>query len=167
MTECKCPICNKAFIRQRYHVYKTKKGTPVCSYTCMLKSEQTTNKYSNHKVVLDGKTFDSQKEAKRYAELRMMEKAGLIENLQTQVSFLLIPAQREPSSEVYVRGKKKGQQKEGKVIENSVCYIADFVYTDRKSRQKVVEDSKGVRTNEYIIKRKLMLHIHGIRIKET
>lgn len=167
MVECKCPVCGKVFIKQRYHVYKTNTGASVCSYTCMLKSEKKPKKYRNSKVVLDGITFDSQKEASRWCELKAMQKLGLIENLQRQVSFVLIPAQREPSGEVYVRGAKKGQPKEGKVVENSVCYIADFVYTDKKSGQKVVEDSKGVRTKEYVIKRKLMLYIHGIRIKET
>lgn len=52
------------------------------------------------------------------------------------------------------------------LLERSVKYIADFVYTDKATGQTVVEDTKGVRTKEYIIKRKLMLYLHGIRIKE-
>ena len=61
--------------------------------------------------------------------------------------------------------KKKGGVKKGKVIEQKCSYIADFVYTE--NGEKVVEDTKGFRTKDYIIKRKLMLYIHGIRIQEV
>lgn len=76
--------------------------------------------------------------------------------------FELIPTQREPDT----IGKRGGVHK-GKVIENGVNYVADFVYTDCRSGNQVVEDSKGMRTKDYIIKRKLMLWIHKIRILET
>ena len=108
------------------------------------------NKYGAKKTVLDGQIFDSRREAARYAELRLLERAGEIHDLQRQVPFVLIPTQRDSK---------------GKVIERECRYVADFVYTD--NGMKVVEDTKGMRTKEYIIKRKLMLEKHGIRIKEV
>ena len=106
------------------------------------------NKYGSRKTTVDGVTFDSKKEAKRYQELRILEKAGEITDLRQQVKFELIPAQRI----------------DGKVAERRVEYIADFVYT--QDGQTVVEDTKGFKTKDYIIKRKLMLWVHGIRIRE-
>lgn len=122
-------------------------------------------KYGNRKVVVDGITFDSKKEAQRYTELKLLEKAGKITGLQLQREFELIPAQREQTNEAYTKGPHKGEYKSGKLIECKCSYIADFVYWDGNSL--VVEDAKGMRTKEYIIKRKLMLHIYGIRIKEV
>jgi hypothetical protein len=120
------------------------------------------NKYNNSKVTFNGEAYDSRKEAKRHQELLLLQRAGEIKDLQRQVKFELIPTQREPDT----IGKRGGVHK-GKVIENNVNYIADFVYTDCRSGEKVVEDSKGMKTEKYIIKRKLMLYIHGIRILET
>ena len=122
------------------------------------------SKYSNKKMTFDGMTFDSKKELRRYKELLLLKEAGAIENLQTQVKFVLIPTQRESSTEVYKKGPNKGKLKPGKVIEKECAYIADFVYKEKGSL--VVEDTKGVKTKEYIIKRKLMLHYYGIRVKE-
>lgn len=131
-------------------------------------------KYHSKKVVKDGVTFDSQKEYKRFCELSSLEREGKITNLRRQVKFVLIPAQYEPD----IIGKRGGRKK-GKLIERECSYIADFVYEKRIYRpdafeevystrlKTVVEDVKGVRTKDYIIKRKLMLHIHGIRIKEV
>lgn len=119
------------------------------------------SKYGAKKTVIDGITFDSQKEAKRYRELCLMQKAGMIYDLKRQIKYVLIPAQREPDT-IGVRGGKK----RGKIIEREVAYIADFVYTDTLGNT-VVEDTKGFRTPEYIIKRKLMLYLKGIRIKEV
>ena len=123
------------------------------------------NKYGNKKVEYDGITFDSKKEAIRYAELKLLEKSGHIKALQRQVKFVLIPSLRETPTEKYTRGAKKGQFKLGKVIEREVAYIADFVYIE--NGKTVVEDTKGMKTKDYIIKRKLMLFIHGIRVKEV
>ena len=108
-------------------------------------------KYGNRKTVLDGITFDSAKEARRYAELRLMEKAGIISGLRRQVPYLLIPAQK----------------RDGKTVERAVMYLADFVYTENGA--EVVEDVKSpaTRTKEYIIKRKLMLWEFGIRVVEV
>lgn len=117
-------------------------------------------KYGNRKVRYKGAVYDSKKEARRAVELSLLEKAGKITDLQTQVKFVLIPTQREPATV-----GKRGGIKQGKVIEQSVCYVADFVYTDENGR-RVVEDTKGFKTKDYIIKRKLMLYVHGIRVKE-
>lgn len=124
------------------------------------------SKYGNLKVTRDGMTFDSIKEYRRFCELRLLERAGEVAGLRRQVKFILIPAQREFCNEIYAKGKKKGCFKPGKLLEQECSYIADFVYTD-KDRRQVVEDTKGFKTPEYIIKRKLMLYVHGIRIREV
>ena len=108
-------------------------------------------KYGNLKTTVDGIAFDSAKEARRYAELKLLEKAGKIFNLQRQVSFVLVPK----------------QVRDGKLVERPVIYRADFVYTEGDNNEEVVEDVKGVRTKEYIIKRKLMLYQFGIKIREV
>lgn len=121
-------------------------------------------KYNNKKIEVDGMTFDSKKEANRYKELSLLQKAGEISGLQTQVRYVLIPAQREVSDEVYTKGENKGKYKPGKLLERECTYVADFVYY--KDGKVIVEDTKGFRTKEYIIKRKLMLYVHHIQIKE-
>lgn len=121
-------------------------------------------KYNNRKIIIDGITFDSKKETLRYKELKTLEGAGVIRNLQRQVKYVLIPAQYEESDEIYVKGKNKGKHKK-KLIERECSYYADFVY--ERCGKIVVEDTKGMRTAEYIIKRKLMLYVHNIKIKET
>lgn len=123
------------------------------------------SKYGAKKVIRDGMTFDSQKEYKRWNELVLLQRAGRISGLQRQVKFELIPTLREESTEVYKAGPQKGLPKPGAVIEKPVHYVADFVY--QEDGKTVVEDSKGFRTADYILKRKMMLYIHGIRIKET
>lgn len=119
-----------------------------------------TPKYRNKKVEIDGIVYDSKKEAKRHQELLLLERAGAIHDLQRQVKYVLIPAQREPDT----IGARGGVHK-GKLIERECSYMADFVYITEDGL-KVVEDTKGFRTKDYVIKRKLMLHVHGIRIKE-
>lgn len=96
-------------------------------------------------------THASKKEHGRAGELWIKLRAGLISNLREQVRYELIPPQSDS---------------EGNRLEKPCAYVADFVYTDNATGQTVVEDTKGVRTKEYIIKRKLMLWVHGIRIKE-
>lgn len=118
-------------------------------------------KYGNAKSEVDGEIFDSRKEARRYIELQWLLKDGTIKNLRRQVRFVLVPAQREPD-EIGPRGGRKP----GKLIEKEVAYVADFVYTDTETGETVVEDTKGMRTKDYVIKRKLMLYVHGIRIRE-
>ena len=124
-------------------------------------------KYGSKKTILDGIAFDSKKEANRWAELKILEKAGKIEDLRRQVKFVLIPAQYEDSTEVYQRGANKGKPKKGKLIEHEAAYIADFAYRDKETDRTVVEDTKGFRTKDYIIKRKLMLERYTIRIREV
>ena len=109
-------------------------------------------KYRNRKIVVDGQTFDSQKEANRWQELKLMERAGEIYDLQRQVPFIVIPAQKD---------------EKGKTIERECKYIADFTYKLKGSLVRTVEDTKGLRTKDYIIKRKLMLWRFGLRVKEV
>ena len=124
-------------------------------------------KYHNRKITVDGITFDSKREYARYSELVLLEKAKKISNLRRQVKFVLIPAQYEKSNEKYKKGENKGQLKRGVLVERECAYIADFVYIDNETNKKVVEDTKGMRTKDYIIKRKLMLATYGIRISEV
>ncbi len=121
------------------------------------------NKYNNKKTVVDGIVFDSRREARRYQELLLMQRAGIIKNLQRQVRYVLIPAQYES----YERYGKNGQRlKDGrKVLEYECSYVADFVYEEYG--KTVVEDAKGFKTKDFIIKRKLMLWVHGIRVREV
>lgn len=118
------------------------------------------SKYGSRKITRDGMTFDSLKEYRRFRELSLLEKAGEITDLERQVEFVLIPAQREPDTV-----GKRGGIKRGKVIEQKCSYIADFVYNE--NGKPVVEDTKGFRTKDYIIKRKLMYCVYGVRIKEV
>lgn len=130
-------------------------------------------KYRNRKVTIDGVTYDSKKEYNRWCELRLLERAGRITDLQRQVPFELIPAQYRTieTGERYkinnlARGIRAGDPKTKEVcLEQSVVYYADFVY--QQDGRQVVEDAKGVRTADYIIKRKLMLWRYGIKIREV
>lgn len=101
-------------------------------------------KYHNSKTVIDGIRFDSKKEAKRYLELKILEKAGAIKDLRRQVPYVLINKSR------YGRDIK---------------YVADFVY--HEDDKLVVEDVKGVRTHVYKLKKRLMAERFGIEVKET
>ena len=110
-------------------------------------------KYRNKKIEVDGILFDSKKEARRFEHLKQLEKAGVIKDLQMQVKYMLIPSQRI----------------DGKVVEREITYIADFVYFDIESGTVVVEDVKNPylrKEPRYVIKRKMMLYFHGIRIRE-
>jgi hypothetical protein len=105
-------------------------------------------KYYNKKTVCNGIEFDSKKEADRYVVLTLLQKAGKISDLEVQVPFELIPSQKV----------------DGLTVERPCVYKADFVYWE--NGKMVVEDTKGVKTKDYIIKRKLMLHVFGIQIRE-
>ena len=105
------------------------------------------SKYHAKKCSLPtGEVFDSVRERDRYLELCLLQRAGQIEELQRQVRFRLIPSQ------------------EG---ERPVDYVADFVYTDVGTGETIVEDVKGVKTPEYIIKRKLMQYLLHIKVVEV
>lgn len=106
------------------------------------------SKYHAHKTVVDGITFDSRREARRYQELKLMERAGAIRDLQRQVRFELIPA-------FDVDGRHY----------RPTTYVADFVYVE--GGREIVEDCKGFRTDVYRLKRKLFAHRYGVSIRET
>lgn len=109
------------------------------------------NKYGNKKVIVDGHPFDSQKEAKRYKELKLMERAGVIKNLELQPAFELIPTIRT----------------EHETLRKTV-YKADFRYIDTKTKGVVVEDVKGFKTDVYKLKKKMLLHKYeGIDFREV
>jgi hypothetical protein len=109
-------------------------------------------KYGNKPCVVSGLKFDSKREASRHAALTLLERAGRIRNLRRQVPYVIIPAMRIPGDARATPATK---------------YIADFVYEAGPEWATVVEDSKGMKTPEYRMKRKLMWHVHGIAIKET
>lgn len=99
------------------------------------------NKYGNKKVIVDGYKFDSQKEALRYKELKLMEKAGVVKDLELQPAFELIPTIRT----------------EHETLRKTV-YKADFRYFDVKADHEVVEDVKGFKTDVYKLKKKMLLY---------
>lgn len=103
-------------------------------------------KYNNKKTIVDEQEFDSQHEAERYGELKLLQQADEITALQCQVSFLLEPKNEKNQAEYY---------------------IADFVYFDCRLKEWVVEDAKGVRTQVYINKKKSMYNKYGIDIREV
>ena len=107
---------------------------------------ETPSKYRNQRT----NGHASKKEARRAAKLQQLAAAGVITDLREQVRYLIVP---------------KAVDAAGKVIERAAHYIADFVYL--RDGTEVVEDCKGMRTPEYVLKRKLMLMVHGIRITET
>lgn len=115
----------------------------------LLKAAGGRSKYGNRKTEIDGQVFDSAKEANRYMELRLMERAGEIVGLECQVPFELVPRQTMTDG----------------TVERAVAYVADFTYW--QDGHFVVEDAKGKRTPEYIIKRKLMKKVHDIEIVEV
>ncbi len=109
----------------------------------------TKSKYRNKKVVVDGITFDSLKESKRYKELKELEHYGYIKDLELQPKFL-------------IQGKYK---KNGKTI-RAIHYIADFRYFDVEKGKYVIEDVKGVKTDVYKLKKKLVEKIYDIEVVE-
>ena len=124
------------------------------------------NKYGNVKRrTADGILHDSTKEARRWNELKLLERAGVITGLQRQVKYTLIPKQEETYERISPKTGKR--LTDGvRTLEQECVYVADFVYQDAKSGELIVEDTKGVKTKDYIIKRKLMLWLYGISIKE-
>lgn len=108
------------------------------------------SKFNARKTVVDGITFDSRKEAMRWQELKLLERAGEIIGLRRQVRFELIPS----------------FECDGKHY-RPATYIADFTYTDTKTGKKIVEDVKGMRTDVYKLKAKMFAHKYGVSILET
>lgn len=120
-----------------------KKKRPVC-LLCKPSKSKFGNRHSQGRV--------SVRESKRASLLNAWQNAGAIRDLREQVRYTLIPAQLGPS---------------GERNEKPVYYFADFVYVDVFTGNTIVEDAKGMRTPAYILKRKLMLFVHGIRIQEV
>lgn len=106
-------------------------------------------KYNNKKTIIDGIDFDSKREARRYQELKALEKAGRITDLKLQVPYTILPSMKDA---------------DGKTI-RGIKYVADFVY--RQNGEEIVEDCKGFRTDVYKMKKKLMLYKYGITIRES
>jgi len=101
-------------------------------------------KYRNKPTVVDGIRFDSKKEATRYGELRLLERAGQIRDLRLQPRF-----------KIEVNGIK-------------ICeYRADFIYTDAETGERIIEDVKGMKTQVYRLKKKLVEVVHGVDITEV
>lgn len=136
-----CSVCGLPLKADCFSPAQQKKRYPRCR-NC------APNKFGNRQSA-DG--HQSRRESKRAMHLRSLLAVGAITHLREQVPYEIIPAQRD---------------EQGKVIEKSCIYIADFVYHDGMG-QLHVEDSKGCRTKEYRIKRKLMLLVHRIRIEEV
>jgi hypothetical protein len=112
--------------------------------------QRARRKYNNEPTEVGGKRFDSRAEARRWCDLRVLERAGAIADLQTQVRYVLVPAQVSPSG----------------LKEREVAYLADFVYRDTATAETIVEDVKGASPEVWRIKRKLMLFVHGIEVRE-
>ena len=139
----------------------------------LFRRAERSNKVNAKKITVDGIEFDSKREAKRYQELRLLEMAGEISDLRLQVRYDLIPAAFEMvgTGEYYKRGEHAGEEKMKRCCyERGIDYVADFVYI--KDGETVVEDAKGMRDPHsamyaiFVIKRKLMLYIHGIKVRE-
>ena len=108
------------------------------------------NKYNNTKIVVDGIKFDSKLEAKRYCELKLLQRAKEIKELRRQVTFELQPS--------YIKNNK---------IIKPINYIADFVYYDLKKGKTIIEDTKGFKTEIYKIKKKIFEYKYpDLEIKE-
>ena len=133
------------------------------------------NKLGNKPVIVNGERYASQAELRRHGQLRLLERAGEISDLQRQKVYELIPGHYEyvPTGKIFTRGARKGEMEYKRVtVELPVNYIADFVYKD-KDGNTVVEDVKGYTDTKsatyakFVIKRKLMLWIHGVKVKEV
>ena len=119
------------------------------------------NKYKNKKVVVDGIEFDSTKEGKRYSFLKMMEKQGVIKDLQLQVRYELIPSIKEK----YIEHLKTKDKEKERVLQQAINYICDFQYI--KNGKIVVEDvkaSEDTLTKEFSLKNKLFFWKYGFHI---
>lgn len=122
---------------------------------CLIKNQGKGNsKYHSKTIEYEGMNFDSVAEYRRYRELLLLQRAGEIRNLDSQVKYVLVPTQKNAL---------------GKVIERECSYICDFDYEERQRGLwvHIVEDVKGFKTKDYIIKRKLMLFVHGIVVREV
>lgn len=126
-------------------------------------SRQKGAKYNNTKVEFDGLKFDSKKEMLRYMALKDAENKGIISDLQTQVKYELIPA----VTEEYVEHLKTKDRIKTRTVQLAITYKCDFTYI--KDNQLVIEDVKAspkMLPKEYILKKKMLFALKGLRIKE-
>lgn len=117
-------------------------------------------KYRNKKVEYEGIVFDSLKEKRRYCQLQLLEKQGTISALRLQVPYELIPAIYQDEV-IQLKTKVKTKRR---CVQRATTYVADFVY--EMDGKTIVEDTKGFRTKEYELKKKMMRAFLGIEIKE-
>lgn len=110
------------------------------------------SKYRSSKVINEYGKFDSKKEFNRYLQLKEKEEKREIQNLKRQVEYILIERQTNEN---------------GKFLFHPIKYIADFVYTDNTTGKEIVEDVKGIKTEIYKIKKKLLYYVHKIKINEV
>ena len=122
---------------------------------------QSKAKYGNKTITTPEGKFDGKYEWERWLFLKEAAKNGQISALRRQVEFTLIPRQTKTKI-THLKTKDKIEEA---FAEHPVTYIADFVY--EKNGETIVEDFKGVRTDVYVVKRKLMLYVHGISIREV
>ena len=120
-------------------------------------------KYGNRKVSVDGRVFDSRKEARYYLFLRDAERKGEISDLRMQVPYEIVPAIYEDEV-VHLKTKDKIVKR---CVQKAVHYVADFVYHDNATGREEVVDVKGVRTEGYKLKKKMRLAFNGIAITEV
>ena len=106
-------------------------------------------KYHNQPCEYDGHHFDSMAERDRYIELKLMQEMGVIEGLEMQKKYVLVPKGKYPSGKAY----------------KEISYIADFVY--KYNGEVIVEDVKGVKTAVYQLKKKMMAGVYGIEVQEV
>ncbi len=135
-----CHGCAQVLPASSFGAGQLKKQHPRCR-AC------APNKFSNQKTG----DADSRRESRAARDLATQQLCGLIFDLKQQVRFDLLPAQYSP---------------EGALLERACRYVADFTYRDGAGQLHVI-DAKGMRTDVYRIKRKLMLFIHHIRVEEV
>lgn len=111
--------------------------------------EEKKSKYKAIKCEYDGVKFDSKREMNRYIDLKLLEQAGRIENLQLQVIYELQPAFEFLGNKI-----------------RAINYVADFVYFDKRINETVVEDVKGMKTPVYKLKKKMFEYKYKMEIKE-
>ena len=128
----------------------SKRGSIVPGMCSRCSERVSKSKYNNEKTIVDNIRFDSKKESLRWLELKLLEKNGVIKNLERQKRFELIPRQEDEN---------------GKVLFRPVVYKADFTYTDCKTREKIIEDVKGFATSDFKLKQKMMYYFYHIKIR--
>jgi len=120
-------------------------------------------KYRNKKMVVDGIQFDSRREGQYYVKLKLLLAAGEISDLRLQVPYEIIPAIYKDE----VKHLKTKDKVVRKCVQRATTYVADFVYVDNATGETKVVDTKGFRTKEYKLKKKMMLAFNGIDIIEA